>query len=215
MNDLELTAVERWHHPENIHRHRFVHRSKRAAVAHGHHHIAHAAAHGADRVGIDGGVIVRDRCQGIGRNHRIFRGIHDVGTPLGFVLLKGLHQRGEPVNRGRPFRLVGIAGVNQVLQRREIVRAEAIEQQVIFPEGRLLKFTLQDERAECARVGVEIETLAEVRRQAREVGLTQIHIGGGAGGDLGQPSGGQGVGLGASRIEQGHAGERTGRIESD
>ena len=215
LNDLKLPAVERWHHPENIDRHRFVHRSKRAAVAHGHHHIAHAAAHGANRIGIDGSVIVRDRCQGVRGNHRVFRGIHDVGAPLGFVLLEGLHQRGEPVNRGRPFRLVGIAGVDQVLQRREIVRAEAVEQQVIFAEGRLLKFTLQDERAECARVGVEIETLAEVRRQAREVGLTQIHIGGGAGGDLGQPAGGQGVGLGASRIEQGHAGERTGCIEGD
>ena len=215
LNDLELPAVERWHHPENIDRHRFVHRSEGAAVAHGHHHIAHAAAHSANRIGIDGRVIVRNRCQGVRGNHRVFRGIHDVGAPLGFVLLKGLHQRGEPVNRGRPFRLLGIVGVDQVVQRREIVRAEAIEQQVIFAEGRLLKFALQDERPERARVGVEVETLAEVRRQAREVGLTQIHIGGGAAGNLGQPAGGQGVGLGASRIKQGDAGERTGLIEGD
>ena len=72
-------------------------------------------ADGADRVGIDRGVIVRHRRQRDGADGQVFRGVHDIGPPLGFIFLEGLQGRRQPVDRGVPPGFVEVGRVDLTL----------------------------------------------------------------------------------------------------
>jgi len=120
LDDLELSAVERGDHLEDVDGNRFVDRSESPAVSDHHYNKALPAAHRGDRVGINRRIVVVDRGELPGADVAVLRAVDDIGAFLDRVLDEGFQTGSQAVHRRVPSRLVRISRVHQALQRRDI-----------------------------------------------------------------------------------------------
>ena len=169
--------------------------------------VARAFARRAQGVTVDRRVGIGDVGQrGLVDRALVFGRIHHIGAGHRAAFAEGGQLGAQAVDRRIPLAFVrGVGRRAEVFQLGEVGRSQHVEVEVILACGFINELTLEGERAFAARVGVEVKTLLQMRRQLLEVGFARVVAGQDRRRDRRQIAAAQQESFGAGRIVQQHA----------